>query len=176
MSDRKIDAEDIRRLFGALHASYGNKMLEMFRTGQVDDNGNDLGVLSAQRHWAVALRDVDASLLAPALNLCKRTHKTFPPTLPEIEELFRSAAKLRQYQTPPKVHPALPMSEEVRQKNLERVRLEIARARAKRPGGMGPVDKGVPGLLALVANAIGTAGGDEGEALLRLERSVLGKQ
>ena len=175
MSDRKITADDVRRLFAALHASYGNKMLEMFRTGQVDEQGNDLGVLSAQRHWAAALREVDVSLMPGALRLCMRTHKTFPPTLPEIEEAFRTAARLRSYSQVPQMQPALPMSEELRKQNIARVRLEIAKARARRPGGMGPVEKGVPGLLTLVANAIGAAGYDEGEALLKLEREVLGK-
>jgi hypothetical protein len=155
----------IKRLFMLFHGMYGNQLLDKFRTGQTNEAGEDLGILSAQAVWLNGLRDFDFDVIRQAVARCEVKHKTFPPTLPEFRELCK-LCQPRQFSAPPA--PALPMSDELKDEIKQRNRQMIANLKL---GGRGSNNfgTGMPALLLMCAKAIGDAGGDEVKALLQLE-------
>ena len=46
---KKLPIEWIDRIFIRLHGRFGNNFLDKFKTGQHDENGNDLGMYSSQK-------------------------------------------------------------------------------------------------------------------------------
>jgi len=159
----------IKRLFMLFHGMYGNQLLDKFRTGQMNDSGEDLGLLSAQAVWLNGLREFDFNTIRLAVARCEVKHKTFPPTLPEFRDLCKACAP-RQAAKPDV--PQIGMSEEykaaIKQKNRETL--------ANLKLGVGQrVDygAGMPALLLMVAKAIGDAGGDEVKSLLALESKYM---
>lgn len=45
----------IRKLFGELQGNYGTRFLDMWRSGQADTNGDDVGLQNAMDMWAEKL-------------------------------------------------------------------------------------------------------------------------
>lgn len=168
MSDA-IDEAQIRRLFMLLHGMYGNSVLDKFRIGQVDESGEDVGMAAARSVWLNGLREFTADILRKALGKCADKHKTFPPTLPEFRDLCKSLTPRRW--EPESTSPRLEMSEALRSEQVERARRAIAETRATREGDI-HTDGGIRGLHALIAKAVGHAGGDEVETLMRLDRTL----
>lgn len=157
----------IKRLFMALHGMYGNAVLTKFKTGELDAQGNDRGVMSTQAMWLNGLAQFDDATLKLAIARCADRHKTFPPTLPEFRDLCLAVR-------PRAIAPEamrIGASEAVRSKAAEENRRALAAMRAKRAGD-GRFEPGLPGLMAMVASAHGQAGGDEAAMLIRLETSM----
>lgn len=172
MADPKI----ARAVWTALHGMYGNRLLDTYRTGRLEADGKtDKGVAEALRLWGSTLAGVDPAHIPPALAACSLRHKEWPPTLPQFLELVRAA---EQAARPPVAALPRPAIDEATKAEIHaRVRTVLAKGRVaaaaapKRPTARSP---GLPDLLALCANAIGLAGGDEVAALLKLERELLG--
>ncbi len=163
-----MDDTHVRKLFMMLHGMYGNKVLDMFRVGQTDDNGEDIGMVSARTVWLNGLREYGFPIVLKAVGRCAERHKAWPPTLPEFRDLCKLFQPTAWSQA--SAAPRLEMSEALRSQQVEATRRVIAESRLKRDGVM-DVAKGLPGLLVLMAKASGYAGGDEIETLQRLERT-----
>ncbi|NOV28035.1 hypothetical protein E5S69_31610 [Cupriavidus necator] len=171
MSDQ-MDEVQVKRLFMLLHGMYGNKVLDAYRIGQVDANGEDMGVATARSVWLNGLREFDRGVVMAALAKVTERNKTWPPTLPEFREACKAAAPRKW--NPPQNVPQIEMSATLRSEYVQRSRDAIAKSRAKRAGAM-EVSDGLPGLCALIAAAVGHAGGDEIAALRRLDEAYARK-
>jgi hypothetical protein len=156
---------EIKRLFMLFHGMYGNQLLDKFRTGKLNDKGEDMGLISAQAVWLNDLRKYDFEVIRQAVEKCKERHPTFAPTLPEFLLLCKASAP-RQIAKPNV--PQLGMSDEMRAKIRQQNRETLAQLKI---GKLTRTDygTGLPALLLMVAKAIGDAGGDEVKALLTLE-------
>ena len=160
----------IKQLFKLLHGMYGNQLLDKYRTGQLDNAGVDLGVVSAQAIWLQGLREFDFQVIRAAVAQCDSKHKIFTPTLPEFRDLCKTCVpwKIRN----PEIQ-QIEISEELRSQNKKRFRatLDNLRPHSFRSQNL-PVFKvgiGLPALLMIVAKAVGDAGGDEAKTLQELE-------
>jgi hypothetical protein len=165
MSDAIEDVQ-VRRLFMLLHGMYGNAVLDKYRTGQTEDNGEDVGMATARAVWLNGLREFDTSIVMKALGRCAEKHKTFPPTLPEFRDLCKAFQPARWDAT--KSAPMLEMSDALRAEHVERARRVVTERRLQREGAV-QISDGLPGLHVLIAKAVGYAGGDEAATLLRLD-------
>lgn len=156
---------EIKRLFMLFHGMYGNQLLDKFRTGKLNDKGEDMGLVSAQAVWLNDLRKFDFDTIRAAVEKCKERHPTFAPTLPEFLLLCKASAP-RQIAKPNV--PQLGISEETKAKIKQQNREMLANLKL---GIAGRIDygKGLPALLLMVAKATGDAGGDEVNTLLALE-------
>lgn len=168
MSDA-IDEIQVKKLFMLLHGMYGNSVLDKYRIGQVDANGEDAGMAAARAVWANGLREFDTAIVMKALARCADKHKTFPPTLPEFRDICKTFTP-RKWVSSTEA-PRLEMSEALRSEQVERSRRAIAAHRLQRDGGISTKD-GIAGLNVLIAKAIGHAGGDEAAALMRLDAAM----
>lgn len=179
-SARRPDEESnpgARRLFAVMHGMYGNLFLSRYATGEHNDSGKDKGVLGAMRMWGIELADFRGSTIEAAMNVCKERYPDFPPTLPQFLAACRAIEPRRaRVQDHPQVK-ALPMGAELRSAISRRIREEsLAKLRARMDERTGYVETagGLSGLKQLVAKAIALAGGDEVEALTRLDREIGG--
>jgi hypothetical protein len=157
-----IEMPEIKRLFMLLHGMYGNQLLDKYRTGKLNDKGEDMGILSAQAVWLNDLKNFNFEVIRLAVEKCKDRHQTYVPTLPEFLALCKASVP-RRIDRP--AAPQLAMSDElkaeIRQKNREMIAgLKLG---TKKFGG------GLQGLMQMVAKAVGDAGGDEVKALLAME-------
>lgn len=64
---KKLPIEWIDRIFIRLHGRFGNNFLDKFKTGQHDENGNDLGILNAKQVWAEELANMSVERIKNAL-------------------------------------------------------------------------------------------------------------
>lgn len=164
-----LELSDIKRLWMVLHGMYGNPLLDKWRTGKVNGNGEDLGILSAQSVWLATLQRHSREVLKRAAALCRERHKTWPPTLPEFDDLCRSIRPTEYVRAAPPDR-RIGMSAEYAKKLREDFSREFAALKAKRAGEREHVEGGLPGLLALCAAAVGAAGDDETAWLMQAER------
>ena len=155
----------VKRLFMLLHGMYGNKLLDMYRTGQTNDAGEDTGVMSAQAVWLNGLREFDFDTVRAAVAKCEMKHKTWPPSLPEFRDLCRL---VQPKAWAPANAPQLEMSDELKAEIKERNRNMVAALKNNRMSNNN-FGTGLPALLLMVAKSIGDAGGDEVKSLLQLE-------
>jgi len=120
--ERRLSEPMVRRLFAELQGLYGSRWIDMWKLGQVRDDGADLGLLNAQAVWAKALGGFaeHPKILRKALDACHA--KPFPPTLPEFLELCR------QYlgNDAPLALPVLPSLPEVARQKVEALAAEKA--------------------------------------------------
>ncbi|WP_412526118.1 hypothetical protein [Burkholderia lata] len=168
MSDA-IDEAQVRRLFMLLHGMYGNAVLDKYRIGQCDAAGEDIGMVSARTVWLNGLREFTQEVIRKAVAKCADKHKTFPPTLPEFRDICKSLSPAKWGPRPDA--PRLEMSEALRSEQVERARRAIAETRMTREGGIA-TDGGIRGLHALIAKAVGNAGGDEVGTLMSLDAAL----
>lgn len=89
----------VRKLFAELQGSYGTRFLDMWRSGQSNIDGEDVGLLNALGLWAERLGGFRER--PDALRRALDTLPKHPPTLPEFVELCRSGC-------PQPEHKALP--------------------------------------------------------------------
>jgi hypothetical protein len=169
VTEQPVIAEsDVKRVFMVLHGFYGNLFLSKFSTGAVE-NGEDQGIANARRIWAHGLSVFDAETIKSALRACQERHSEYPPSLPQFVALCAAKAPRRAFQQAN----AIGMSDGLRSQYARQARAIIAKHEEKarkRDAGFVPSAPGLDGLKQALANAIGTAGGDEGAALLRLDR------
>lgn len=159
-------------VFKVMHGFYGNLFLSKFSSGQLNDAGDDIGVVNARSIWGHGLRDFEESTIKTALANCMDRHPEFPPSLPQFVILCRAAAPRKAYQT---AVPEIEMSQGLRSEYARKAREinakhdEVARARVT---GFKPLEMSLDGLKQNIAQAIALAGGDEAAALTRLEREI----
>ena len=89
----------MRKLFGELQGNYGTRFLDMWRSGQTDTNGDDVGLQNAMALWAEKLAGFRDR--PDAIRRVLDTLPPHPPTLPEFVALIRQSC-------PKPEHKALP--------------------------------------------------------------------
>jgi hypothetical protein len=165
----KPDESIVNNVFKVMHGCYGNLFLSKFASGVLDERNRDKGVASARTVWAFSLRRFDEGTVVKALENCQDRHPEFPPSLPQFLALCAAAMPREVYRT----DNAIGMSDGLRSQYARQAREINARHAEKakrRETGFVPSAPGLDGLKQAIANAIGTAGGNEGAALLRLDR------
>lgn len=160
---------EIKRLFMLLHGMYGNQLLDKFRTGKLNERGEDMGLLSAQSVWRNDLENFDFEVIKQAVEKCKERHPTYVPTLPEFLLLCKASMPNRPFKADV---PQLAMSDETKAKIRQRNRETLANLKIGATGRTN-YGTGLPALLLMVAKAVGDAGGDEVKALLGLEAECM---
>ena len=89
----------VRKLFAELQGNYGTRFLDMWRSGQADTNGDDVGLQNAMDMWAEKLAGFRDR--PDAIRRVLDTLPPHPPTLPEFVALIRQSC-------PKPEHKALP--------------------------------------------------------------------
>lgn len=69
-----------------LHGRFGNSFLDKYRTGQIDANGNDVGIENAKRVWSEELAGTSQERIIKAL----QTSYDYPPSCDEFKRACRS--------------------------------------------------------------------------------------
>lgn len=169
-TETKVDKTLVTDVFVALHGFYGVLFISKFQTGEVDEHGKDKGIVSAKKVWAYELSRFDRDTVAAAIESCKTEHKQYPPSLPEFLEHCKARTIRKTYK--PAV-PEIAMSEGLRSEYARRARAinekHNQRAIDKKTGYV-ELPTGLDGLKQAIASAVGAAGGDEANELLRLDR------
>lgn len=162
----------VRRLFMLLHGQYGNLLLSKFSTGEVDAQGKDRGMKSAQIVWASDLAKYDSEIIRAAAERCKIDHPQYPPTLGQFSAICRAMSPVKTYREADDGLKQIGISTEAQSANSKRVR-EAAMARLTKieeaRSGLVDAPQGVSGLCQLIAKAVGLAGGNEVAELRRLD-------
>ena len=63
----QLPSEWIERIFYRLHGRFGHAFLDKFKTGQKNQNGEDMGILNAKQVWAEELASISAERIKNAL-------------------------------------------------------------------------------------------------------------
>ena len=103
---RTLPVSWVDRLFDRMQGFYGSLWVDRWRSGELDANGRDRGLLNAKATWCVELGGfVDQSeRIQKAIEACRSCK--LPPTLPEFMELCRQASpNVVQALPAPKVSP-----------------------------------------------------------------------
>ena len=119
----------VRKLFGELQGNYGTRFLDMWRSGQTDTNGDDVGLQNAMALWAEKLAGFRER--PDAIRRVLDTLPKHPPTLPEFVELCRQSCPKQEMKAlpAPDVPPAVIAA---RQAEAE----AMAKSIAKKASGM----------------------------------------
>lgn len=169
---REAGSAAAKHVFRVLHGYYGTLFLSKFSTGELNENGDDMGTLSARAVWAYAMRPFDAETVKAALRQCQADHPEFPPSLPQFVALCFANRPRSVYK--PAIE-AIEMSGELRSRYAAKAREINARHDAiALQSRVGRVDfpPGLDGLKQAIAAAIAAAGGDEAAALANLDRML----
>ena len=165
----KADESIVNNVFKVFHGFYGNLFLNKFASGVLDNAGRDKGVASARTVWAFSLRKYGEKTVVDALEKCQALHPEFPPSLPQFLAVCSACAPRQTYQAAPMIG----MSDVLRSKYARQARAinekYAERARIHITGDR-PLPPGLDGLKQAIANAVGCAGGNEADALLKLDR------
>jgi len=164
-----IESAAVNNVFKVFHGFYGNLFLSKFATGQLDEHGQDKGVISARQIWAHGLREFDGQTVKTAIAQCMERYPEFPASLPQLVALCKANKPRPTYK--PEVA-AIGMGQQLRSVYAAKCR-EINERHAQRlmNGRLhspAPAD-GLDGLKQAIANAVAAAGGDEVRELLRLD-------
>lgn len=163
----------VNNVFKVFHGFYGNLFLNKFSNGVLSPDGDDTGIISARKIWAYGLRDFDMGVIKTALNVCQSAHPEFPPSLPQFVALCRAAAPRKTYAPDHSEVKAIPMGQALRSQYARQAREINARHAARAASiktGFVELPISLDGLKQAIAGAVGLAGGDESETLLRLDR------
>ena len=167
---RAPDEAVVNNVFKVLHGDYGTLFLSRYASGVLDERKRDLGVASARTVWAGRLREFPQSVVLAALDLCKTAHLDYPPNLPQFIALCKACTPRVAYRAE---QPAIGMSQALRSQYAAKAR-EVNERHAQRAfdriTGFLDLPITLDGLKLAIANAVGTAGGDEAAELLRLDR------
>lgn len=113
-------------MFAELQGNYGSRFLDMWKSGRVNQQGHDLGVINAMGMWAEKLGGfADRSDALSRALACLPEH---PPTLPEFLKLVRQYCPQPDYAK----LPAPEISEAEREARTKQV--EDAAFKSKPPG------------------------------------------
>lgn len=179
-SARAAASETVGSVFKVMHGFYGNLFLSKFATGSLhgkDDvdgegksiEGHDKGVISARGIWGYGLRGFDLATVKTALQRCLTAHPEFPPTLPQFVALC-AACRIRVAYQP--AVPAIGMGQPLRSQYAANAREIVAKHAAKAAQATEaakPAPTGLDALKQAIADAVGTAGGNEAAELHRLD-------
>ena len=161
--------ETVNNVFKVLHGFYGNLFLSKFANGLINDAGEDTGVISARGIWSHGLRSFTLGTVKTALARTLAAHPDYPPTFPQFVALCKACEPRESYR--PAV-PAIGMDQPLRSQYAAKAR-EIVAMHAAKAVQAAEADKPLPaGLDALkqaIADAVGTAGGNEAAELHRLD-------
>lgn len=164
-----LPAEAVNNIFKVLHGFYGNLFLSRYATGQVGQDGDDQGVVSARAVWGHGLRNFDVATVKAALGQCMERHTEYPPNLPQ----FAALCMANRPRVVERARPAaLEMSGELRSKYVREARAALERARQKmihKETGYVALPQSLDGLKRAIAHAVAEAGGDEAAELHRLD-------
>lgn len=160
-------------VFKVLHGFYGTLFLSKWSSGEVDADGEDRGFVSARQVWAHGLREFDLGTVKAALAVCLEAHPEFPPSLPQFAAICKARQPRRAWTPPVSTQPQLEMSDELRAQRRAEARAAATEAAHKVMAARQP--KGLDLLKQSIANAVGTAGGDEAAVLLRLDKQLAAK-
>ena len=91
-TSRTLPVSWVDRLFDRMQGFYGSLWVDRWRSGELDANGRDRGLLNAKATWCIELGGfVDQSeRIQKAIEACRSCK--LPPTLPEFMELCRQAS------------------------------------------------------------------------------------
>jgi len=113
----------VRKLFGELQGNYGTRFLDMWRSGQTDTNGDDVGLQNAMALWAEKLAGFRER--PDAIRRVLDTLPKHPPTLPEFVELCRTSCPKQEMKALPA--PDVPPSViEARQAEAQAIAAKVA--------------------------------------------------
>lgn len=163
-----LPLEAVNNVFKVLHGFYGNLFFSKWATGQVGENGEDAGVVSARQIWAFGLRKFDGQAVKGALSQCLERHPEYPPSLPQFVALCVANQVRKVFKT----ENLIGMSQELRSQYARRAREVIAKHEARvmhRKTGYVEVPQTLDGLKQCIANAVAAAGGDEAAKLRELD-------
>lgn len=163
----------VNNVFKVFHGFYGNLFLMKFSTGQLDEQGQDKGVISARHIWAHGLRAFDGQTVKTAIAQCMDRYPEFPASLPQLVALCKANQPRIAYK--PDI-PAIGMGQALRSQYASQAReinaRHAQRLAEKRLGEPAPVG-GLNALKQAIANAVAAAGGDEVRELMRLDLMFL---
>lgn len=88
---RLLPVSWVDRLFERMQGYYGSLWVDRWRSGELDANGRDRGLLNAKATWCAELGGFtdQPERIQRAIEACR--HRSLPPTLPEFLELCRQA-------------------------------------------------------------------------------------
>ena len=113
----------MRKLFAELQGNYGTRFLDMWRSGQADTNGDDVGLQNAMDMWAEKLAGFRER--PDAIRRVLDTLPKHPPTLPEFVELCRTSCPKQEVKALPA--PEVPPSViEARQAEAQAIAARVA--------------------------------------------------
>lgn len=64
---QQLPTEWVERIFMRLHGRFGNAFFDKFRVGQLNDDGEDIGILNAKQVWAEDLAHLSPERLKKGL-------------------------------------------------------------------------------------------------------------
>lgn len=81
----------INKIFATMQGHYGTRFLNMWKSGDTLDNGQDAGLYNAQRTWAEKLAGFEEH--PECISHALESLPDIPPTLPQFLEMCRRAPK-----------------------------------------------------------------------------------
>jgi hypothetical protein len=100
-----------------MQGRYGSKWIDLWRTGETDEQGYDTGMSNAMQMWAQDLSGFADKPQCIQYALDAMSANPFPPTLPEFREVCRDHARRSANESPKKL--GYKMTEEDREKQAE---------------------------------------------------------
>lgn len=77
---KSLKQEWVEKIFMRLHGRFGNAFFDKFRIGQLNANGEDIGILNAKEVWAQGLGHLTADRIKRGLD----TMFQHPPSMDEF--------------------------------------------------------------------------------------------
>lgn len=168
---QSLPVEVINELFKVLHGRYGQLFLSKYATGRVNDQGHDMGVISARQVWAHDLRGQTPQAVKGAIERMRTDYPEFPPSGPQFLALCnREARDLQGAQEVEQARLRLPASGRAHSDATKAAREAALAKIAEHTRLRKPAEEsGINALKSLVAEAIALAGGDQVRELRRLD-------
>lgn len=174
------NASVVNNVFKVMHGDYGNLFLTKYTTGKLAGpgevnargksiEGQDKGIISAREIWAHGLQGFSVETVLDALERMVDQYTKFPPNLGEFKALCKACAPRKAYRP---AAPAIGMGQPLRSRYASQAREIVAKHTAKALQAAEASKPPLTGLNALkqaIADAVGTAGGNEAAELHRLD-------
>lgn len=165
-----VNEKAANHVFRVLFGFYGNLFMSKYASGQLNETGDDLGVVSARKVWAYSMRNFDTATIYAALEKCQTAHPEFAPSWPQFLSLLLASRPVETFK--PAVR-EIAMGQELRSQYARNARATIAKHEQKvadQRTGYVELPPTLDGLKQAIAGAVGLAGGNEVATLLRLDR------
>jgi hypothetical protein len=95
-----MNHEIISNLFLYFQSAYGNSFISQFSNGQIDKNGEDVGLKTAISVWAEMLEGYSQLVIETAAKAAVKSFKDFPPNLSNFNEVCLFLARRIEPQKP----------------------------------------------------------------------------